>query len=267
MRLKNKVCIITGSGRGMGRAAALLFSREGASVTVAELQEDAGRDTADQIKKEGGKAEFVKVDVSNIQDVQEMVNFTTKHYGQLNVLFNNAGISGRPFGDGVKITDIPEEAWDKVLSVNLKSVFLCCKYCIPEIIKSGGGSIVNTSSLAGIIGGFPPGVLNSKVPLSNPHAYTAAKGGIISMSKAIAVAYGPDNVRCNVICPGVVDTELMKPTKFFEKEYKEATENYFPLRRYAKTEDIAYAALYLASDESSYITGQVLAVDGGYTAY
>ena len=267
MRLKDKVCIITGSGRGMGKTAALLFAREGASVIVAELQEDAGRDTADLVKKEGGKAEFVKVDVSNAQDVQEMVKFTTKQYGQINVLFNNAGISGRPFGDGIDITEVPEDAWEKVLAVNLKSIYLCCKHVIPEMIKIGGGSIVNTSSLAGVVGGFPPGALGSKVALANPHAYTAAKGGVVSLSKSIAVAYGPNNVRCNVICPGVVDTELMKPTNFFKKEYQETTEKIFPLGRYAKAEDIAYAALYLASDESSYVSGQVLSVDGGYTAY
>jgi len=267
MRLKDKVCVITGSGRGMGKAAALLFAREGASVIVAELQEDAGRNTADLIKKEGGKAEFIKVDVSNEQNVKEMVKFTTKQYGQLNVLFNNAGISGRPFGDGIDITEIPEDAWEKVLAVNLKGIFLCCKHAIPEIIKSGGGSIINTSSLAGISGGYPPGSLGSKVHLANPHCYTAAKGGVVSLSKSIAIAYAHNNVRCNVVCPGAVDTELMRPTNYFKKGYQEIMEKMFPLGRYAKTQDIAYAVLYLASDESSYVSGQVLSVDGGYMAY
>ena len=267
MRLKDKVCIVTGSGRGMGKAAALLFAREGASVIVAELQEDAGRNTVDLIKKEGGKAEFIKVDVSNEQNVQEMVKFTTKQYGQLNVLFNNAGISGRPFGDGIDITEIPEDAWEKVLAVNLKGIFLCCKHAIPEMIKIGGGSIINTSSLAGISGGFPRGSLGSEVQLANPHCYSAAKGGVVSLSKTIAIAYAHNNVRCNVVCPGAVDTELMRPTNFFKKEYQENMEKMFPLGRYAKTEDIAYAVLYLASDESSYVSGQVLSVDGGYMAY
>lgn len=207
------------------------------------------------------------MDVSNTNDVQEMVKFAVKKYGRLNVLFNNAGVSGRPFGDSVKVTDVSEEGWEKVLTINLKSVFLCCKYGIPEIIKSGGGSIVNTSSLAGFSGGYGPGPFGSKVPIANPSAYSAAKGGIIPLSKAIGVAYGPNNVRCNLICPGTTETDLMKTSRFLEKEYRKDIENQAPLGRFGKPEDIAYAALYLASDEASFVTGHVLVVDGGVTAY
>lgn len=267
MRLKDKICIITGSGSGMGQTSALLFAREGASVIVADYNEVAGKDTVQRIKKEGGQATFVKVDVSNAGDVQEMVELAIKQYGRIDVLFNNAGISGRPFGDSMNITEVTEEAWAKVLDVNLKGIFLCCKYTIPEMIKSGGGSIVNTSSLAGTGGGFPPGTVGSKVPLASPSAYVSAKGGVISLSKSITLAYGPRNIRCNVIAPGVVDTELMKPTAFFNKEFQETSEKIFPLGRYAVKEDIAYAALYFASNESSYVSGQILAVDGGYNAY
>ena len=266
-RLEGKVAIITGGGKGQGQAAAVLFAREGASIIVADWAEDAGRDTVTQIKQDGGKAEFVKVDVSSSKDVQEMIKFAVKTYGRIDVLYNNAGVSARPLGDSGKIIDVPEEAWDKAINVNLKSIFLCCKYAIPEMIKSGGGSIINTSSLAGILGGSGIGPYFNKYPVAGPMGYTAAKGGMIPMSKAIAIGYGANNIRCNVICPGPINTELMKPLKLDDAAIQESVTAAIPRRRLGKVEDIAYAALYLASDESSWVTGIVLPVDGGMSTY
>jgi len=267
-RLEGKVAIITGAGSGMGRASALLFAQEGAAVVVADIQEEAGRETVAQIKKEGGKAEFIKTDVTSAKAVEEMVKFTVKTYGKLNILYNNAGAAVRSLGDGGKMADIPEVAWDKGIEINLKSVFLCCKYSIPEMIKSGGGSIINVSSGAGLGGGNPPGAFGEKVPTPFPNAYGAAKGALIPMTKHIAVAYGADNIRCNVISPGVTETNFFANNKAFQvKENRDSLAIILPLRRLGKAEDIARAALFLASDDSAYITGQTLPVDGGFTAY
>ncbi|NLD51203.1 MAG: glucose 1-dehydrogenase [Clostridiaceae bacterium] len=267
MRLKDKVCIITGSGNGMGKAAALLFAREGAKVVVADFNENAGRQTVDEIKKEGLIAEFVRVDVSKEDEVKAMVKFAVDTFGKLDVLFNNAGISSRPIGDSGKIATVPEEAFDQQIAVNLKGVFLGCKHAIPEMLKNGKGSIINTSSTAGIIGGQGIGPFGAKNPTPGPAAYSAAKGGIIPMSKSIGIAYGENNIRCNVIVPGPVETDLMKPLHLDQKEIRDSYEAAIPLRRLGEPEDIAKAAIFLASDESSWITGQVLAVDGGISTY
>jgi len=270
-RLEGKVAIITGAGSGMGKASAFLFAREGASVVVADIQVDQGQDTVSQIKKDGFKAEYIKVDVSQSQDVQEMIKFTIKTYGKLNVLFNNAGAACRHLGDSSKITEIPEETWDKAYSINSKSVFLCCKYGIPEMIKSGGGSIINNSSETGVYGGFPPGYFNSKTPVAYPNAYMSAKGGLIPLTKAIAIAYASDNIRCNVICPGVIETAFYKhhanQTMFTDTASIENFENCQLVKRIGKPEDIANMALFLASEESSFITGQSFLVDGGKSVY
>lgn len=267
MRLKGKVCIVTGAGNGQGKASALRFANEGASVVVADYDADAGQQTVFEIKKGGLKAEFVKTDVSKSKDVEEMIKFTVEAYEKLDILFNNAGISTRSLGDSGNIADVPEEAWDKNLSVNLKGVFLCCKYAIPEMIKSGGGSIINTSATAGFLGGSGIGPYFSQNPMAGPIAYSAAKGGILPMSKAIGIGYGMHNIRCNVICPGPIDTALMAPRNLSNKEIRESVEAAIPLRRLGMPEDIANAALFLASDESSWMTCQVLIVDGGISSY
>jgi len=267
MRLKGKVCIITGSGKGMGRAAAILFAREGAKVIVATRSEDSGLETLNLIKKEGGEAKFFKVDVSKSQQVQDMIKFAVTSYGRLDVLINNAGVSGRIYGDSPDILKIPEDTWEKVMDVELKSIFLCCKYAIPEMIKAGGGSIVNCSTLSAIRGGFPAGPFNSKTPTAGPTVYAATKGGINAMNKILAVAYGRYKIRFNVVMPGYIETDLLRPSGFLDEENREAMTNAFPIQRYGTPEDIAYAYLFLASDESSYITGQDIAVDGGRTAY
>lgn len=267
MRLKDKVCIITGAGKGQGRAAAFLFAREGASIVVADFAEDAGRKTVEDLKKEGLLAEFVKVDVSKAKEVEEMVKFAVATYGKIDVLYNNAGISTRPMGDSGKIESVPEEAWDRNLDVNLKGVFLCCKYAIPEMKKNGIGSIINTSSGAGITGGSGSGPYFTKHPSNHPIAYSSAKSGLNSLSKSIAVGYGQYGIRCNVICPGPIDTELMAPLNLDKEDVKESVAGAIPARRIGQPEDVANAALFFASDESSWVTGQVLAVDGGFTIY
>jgi NAD(P)-dependent dehydrogenase (short-subunit alcohol dehydrogenase family) len=267
MRLKDKVCIITGSGKGMGRAAALLFAREGAKVIVATRSEDSGMETLNLIKKDGGEARFIKVDVSQVHDVQAMVEFTLQSYGWINVLVNNAGVSGRVYGDSTTLTDVTEEAWHRIIDFELTSIFLCCKYTIPEMIKCGGGSIVNCSSVGAIRGGISPGPYGSKLPIPTPIAYTAAKGGVDSLTRAIATGYGQYNIRCNVVLPGYVETDLLRPSGLLEKENREVMANLFPIRRFGTPEDIAYAYLYLASEESSWVSGQEFAVDGGRTAY
>jgi NAD(P)-dependent dehydrogenase (short-subunit alcohol dehydrogenase family) len=266
MRLKGRVSVITGSGAGQGRAAALLFAREGARVVVAELKEEDGQDTVDQVKKEGGEAAYVHVDVSKSQDVQNMVKFAVDRYERLDILYNNAGVSGRPYGDAGMTAEIPEEGWDSVVDLNLKSVFLGCKYGIPELIKSGGGCIINTSSGTYITGGFLPGMFNSKMSLPVPNAYAAAKAGVVALSRAVAVAYARQKIRCNVICPGMTDTAFLAPLQLHEKGKRQALEELIPMGRLGRAEDMAYAALYLASDESSYVTGTILTVDGGLLA-
>lgn len=267
MRLKDKVCIITGGGNGQGRAASELFAQEGASVVIADFDENAGIETAEEIKKKGLRAVFVKVDVSKEKEVETMIKFAVDTFGKLNVLYNNAGISSRTKGDGNRVENIPEEAWDHNHSVNLKGVFFCIKHAIPEMIKNGQGSIINTSSISGVNGGWGIGPYFGKYPVGGPIAYTAAKSGLIMMTKSLAITYGQYNIRANVICPGQVDTQLMKPLNLEKPEIKESLTNAIPRRRIAQPIDIANAALFFASDESDFVTAQVLCVDGGITAY
>src|SRR5213593_4189049 len=195
MRLKDKVALITGAGSGIGREAALLFAREGASVVVAEVADDAGRQTAADIEKAGGRAHFVHADVSQGDDVREMVGETEKTYGRLNVLFNNAGVF--PDADG-SVLDTDEETWDFVLRVNLKGIFLGCKYGIPALLRAGGGSIVNTASFVALMGAATPQI-----------AYTASKGGVLALTREVAVIHARENIRVNALCPGPLNTELL----------------------------------------------------------
>ncbi len=252
MRLKDKVAVITGAGGGIGQAAAFLFAREGARVAVVDNNIEKGKGTVNKIAKEGGRAIFVKSDVSRTDEVKEIFKITRKEYGALHILYNNAAIF-LPNLDG-PITEITEETWEQILDVNLKGTFLCCKYGIPEIIRNGGGSVINTSSSAGIIG----------VPKCD--AYTATKGAIISLTRSLAVEYAPEKVRVNCIVPCAVDTPMnVKSAKenpdFDEAKFLSTT----PARRYGKPEEIAHVALFLASDEASYAIGGIFVVDGGVT--
>jgi NAD(P)-dependent dehydrogenase (short-subunit alcohol dehydrogenase family) len=251
MRLEKKVALITGAGSGIGRESALLFAREGASVVVAEVQDEAGRKTAEDIRAAGGHAHFVHADVSRGEDARAMIEAAEKTYGRLNVIFNNAGIF--PAADG-SVVDTDEETWDLVMRVNLKGVFLGCKYAIPALLRAGGGSIVNTASFVALMGAATPQI-----------AYTASKGGVLSMTREIAVEFARRGIRANAICPGPVDTPLLAEL-FRDPSRRQRRMVHIPPGRLARPEEIANAALFLASDESSYVNGTTFLVDGGITA-
>ncbi|MFC2024321.1 SDR family NAD(P)-dependent oxidoreductase [Chloroflexota bacterium] len=249
-RLAGKVAVITGAASGMGQATALVFAREGAKVIVADLIVDNGIKTVEAIKESGGEAIFVKTDVTRSEDVKHMVETAVETYGKLDILDNNAGITERGF---VPISQIREEDWDKVLGTNLKGVFLGMKFAIPEMIKAGGGSIINISSIA------------ADAAMHNTYAYSAAKGGVISISRVAALENAIHNIRVNVIKPGVIETPMasfiLESKKVLERIKRET-----PQGRLGRPEEVAYTALFFASDESSHITGQKIAVDGGIEA-
>jgi len=251
-RLEGKVAVVTGAGSGIGRAIALRFAQEGARVVIAEVNRDAGASAESEIRAEGGSALFVPTDVSRAADVEAMVRRTVAEFGRLDVLVNNAAIQilGR-------LDDTSEEDWDRLQSVNLKGVFLCSKYAIPEMLRSGGGSIVNIASVLALVG--DPDLA----------AYCAAKGGVLALTRAAALAYGPAGIRVNAICPGDVDTPMVRD--YFNKDpdpegLRRQVSSKYALRRIAEPREIAEAALYLASDASSFVTATALVIDGGLTA-
>ena len=252
MRLEGKVSIITGAGSGIGREAAMLFAREGAKVVVADVIAKDGEETVGLVKKAGGDAAFVQVDVSKATEVENMARLAADTYGKVNVLVNNAAINN-PSEDPL-ITELAEDVWEKIINTNLKSIYLCCKYVIPDLLESGGGSIMNVASNAGLVG------------LENP-SYGASKGGVIALTRVIARQYGDKNIRVNAICPARVDTpQLARAMVIREKRPPQFPTQQNLLRRAGQPVEIAYLALYLASDESSFVTGAILPIDGGYTA-
>lgn len=251
MRLAGKVAIITGAASGMGRAMSLLFSNEGAKITVVDIAEDRGRAVVDEIKKKGSEAIFVKADVGSIQDAERAVKKCGEMFGGVDILVNNAGTNPR----GTVVTT-SEEEWNRVISVNLDAAFRFSKYAIPEMIRRGGGSIVNIASVNGL------------VAFENEAAYDASKGGLVMLTRSMAADHAKDKVRVNCICPGITDTPMFKRTvsSYSDQEaFLEKARKMHPLGRLGKPEDIAHAALFLVSDESSFITGAILPVDGGYT--
>jgi len=253
MRLTNKIAIITGAGSGQGRAAALIFSREGAKIVVSDWKPELGEETVTLVQKAGGEAIFVRADVSESADVQNLIRTTVSTFGRIDILYNNAGVG---FSSPLSMSDIintPEADWDRVIAINLRSMYLTAKYGVPEMIKSGGGSIINTASIAALIGS------------DAAHAYTAAKGGMVALSRALAVEFGPKNIRVNCICPGAIDTPMIAPVI---EPLKKSGRSFMtsPIRRLGTPEDIANCALFLASEESSFVTGATIVVDGGYIA-
>ena len=251
MRLKDKVALITGAGSGIGRQAALLFAREGAAVVVADIVEEGGRETVRLLEAEGGQGCYVRADVSRAADCEGMVQAAEQRFGKLDVLFNNAGISHIDDGDAVA-TD--EEVWDLTMQINLKGVFLGCKFGIPALRRAGGGSIINTASFVALLGAATPQL-----------AYTASKGGVLALTRELAVVHAREQIRINALCPGPLRTELLM--KYLDTEEKRQRRLvHIPMGRFGEAAEIAKAALFLASEESSYLTGTAFAVDGGITA-
>jgi NAD(P)-dependent dehydrogenase (short-subunit alcohol dehydrogenase family) len=250
-RLEGKVALITGAGNGMGRAASLLFAREGARVVVADARADDGRETVDAVRADGGDAAFVAVDVADDAAVRAMVEFATATYGALHVLYNNAGVF--PTDDG-GVTETPEPTWDRVLDVNLKGVWLGCRHGIPALLESGGGSIVNVASFVALMGAATAQI-----------AYTASKGGVVAMTREIAVEYARQGIRANALCPGPIDTPLLADL-LRDPAQRARRMVHIPMGRLGRADELARAALFLASDDSSFMTGTALVVDGGITA-
>jgi NAD(P)-dependent dehydrogenase (short-subunit alcohol dehydrogenase family) len=251
MRLQDKVAIITGAGSGIGRESALLFAREGASIVVADLNDEAGTAVVAELEAASGRAVFVHADVSKAVDAEGMVRAAEESFGKLNVLFNNAGISHIDDDDAIN-TD--EAVWDLTMNINLKGVFMGCKYGIPALRRAGGGSIINTASFVALLGAATPQL-----------AYTASKGGVLSMSRELAAIHAREQIRVNALCPGPLRTELlMKYLNTEEKRQRRLV--HIPMGRFGEAHEIARAALFLASDESSFVTGATFLVDGGITA-
>ena len=252
MKLTNKVAIITGAGSGIGRNTALLFSKEGAKVVVADIDEKEGERTVSMVKEMDGSAICITTDVSNSSQVQKLVKATLDTYSRLDILINVAGI----FTEG-DVIHTSEDSWTHIIGVNLFGIFLCMKYCIPEMVKIGGGSVVNIASEAGLVG------------IANQVAYNVSKSGVIALTRSAAVDFATKNVRVNCICPGRVLTPLVekviKNSKDPEETRRVLSEDR-PLQRMGNPDEIAAGILFLASDESKYTIGTVLSIDGGYTA-
>jgi NAD(P)-dependent dehydrogenase (short-subunit alcohol dehydrogenase family) len=247
-RLDGKVVVITGAGGGIGREAALLFSEEGASVCVADMSAEAGEQTASEARE----AFFQEVDVADPESVRAMYAATAERYGGIDVLYNNAGIMP---ADDASILDTEPDAWQRVQDVNTKGVFLCCKFGIPHLLERGGGSVINVASFVAILG-----AATSQI------SYTASKGAVLSMSRELAVEFARRGVRVNALCPGPVETPLLMRLFSDDPAAYERRRIHLPMGRLAQAREIANAALFLASDESSYVNGSTFLVDGGLTA-
>jgi NAD(P)-dependent dehydrogenase (short-subunit alcohol dehydrogenase family) len=251
MRLQGKVALITGAGSGIGRESALLFAREGARVVVADVADEGGEATVKSVRDAGGEAIYVHADVSRAAEAEAMIQAAEEEFGRLDVLFNNAGISHIRDDDAVKTE---EDVWDLTMSVNLKGVFLGCKYGIPALRRAGGGSVINTASFVALLGAATPQL-----------AYTASKGGVLSMTRELAVIHAREGIRVNALCPGPLRTELLM--KYLDTEAKRQRRLvHIPMGRFGEASEIARAALFLASAESSFVTGATFTVDGGITA-
>jgi NAD(P)-dependent dehydrogenase (short-subunit alcohol dehydrogenase family) len=251
MRLTGKTALITGAGMGIGREAAVLFAREGARIVIGDLDEAAARETVRLVEGVGGQALAVVGDVAVEADVKRMVEDGARRFGGLHVLYANAGVLWKDRDRSVLETD--EKWWDRVIAINLKSAFWLTKHGIPELRRAGGGSVIVMGSVSALVG-FTRA----------QDAYTAAKGGLISLTKSLAIQFAGDRIRCNIIHPGIVDTPLQSP--YLNDAIRKEFETGIPLGRIAEPREIASVALFLASDDSSYMTGAELTVDGGFTA-
>ncbi|MFC2122858.1 SDR family NAD(P)-dependent oxidoreductase [Bacteroidota bacterium] len=246
-RLKDRVAVVTGAGSGIGREIARLFSREGARIAAVDCVVEAGEETVRQIRDGGGEAAFIEADVTQASDAERMVRQAMEQFGRLDILSNNAGV----LGDIAPVGEATEENFDRVMSINVKGVFLCSKYAVLEMLKGGGGNIVNSASMLGL------------VTIPGNAAYCASKGAVIQFTKTMATEYAANNIRVNCICAGWIDTPMME---VMEDKVIRWMMRELPIGRMGKAEEVARAVLYLASDDASYVTGTALVVDGGWTA-
>jgi NAD(P)-dependent dehydrogenase (short-subunit alcohol dehydrogenase family) len=247
--LEGKVALVTGAAFGIGRATALNFAAEGAKVVVSDVQPE-GEETVSLIRKAGGEAIFMRADVSKASEVQALVQGTVKAYGRLDIGFNNAGIGGSQ----QPVAELPEEAWQKVLAVNLTGVFLCMKYELQQMEKQGGGAIVNNASILGT------------VAFANASAYTASKHGVLGLTKTAALEYAPKKIRINSVCPAFIETPMLQHAGLLQGEARKALEALHPMKRIGQPEEVARVVTFLASDQASFVTGHPMLVDGGYVA-
>jgi NAD(P)-dependent dehydrogenase (short-subunit alcohol dehydrogenase family) len=252
MRLQDKVCFVTGGASGMGRVAAESFCREGARVAVADLSEEQGEEAAAAARAAGGDAFFVRCDVTREADVRQAIRATVERFGRLDVLYNNAGIM---MEEDHSVTDTEEWVWDRTLAVNVTGIYFCCRHGIPEMVKGGGGSVINIASFVALLGCSVP-----------QDAYTASKGAVIALTKSLAVQFGPRGVRSNAVCPGPIETPLMTEWLLTDPEAKRIRLARNPTGRFGRPEDVVNLGIYLASDESAWTNGAVLVVDGGITS-
>jgi NAD(P)-dependent dehydrogenase (short-subunit alcohol dehydrogenase family) len=253
VKLDGKTAVITGAASGMGRAAALLFAAEGANVVVADVNADGGRAVVTEIESAGGQALFVHTDVSNAQQVQALIRAAVERFGRLTTLYNNAAPVDLVNRADRSVTELPEEVFDRMWAVVLRGTFLVCKYGIPELVRAGGGSVINTSTVDAVVG------------QGGYDAYTAAKGGVLSLTRSTAVAYAAHGIRVNAILPGFVRTPATEA--WLSREGSRRAIEALHLTRVGEPEDIARFALYLASDDSEYVTGGWHMIDGGFSAF
>ena len=250
-RLAGKVALVTGAASGIGLETVVAFAREGARVVAADLDAEGAEGAAEQVRAAGGEAEAIRADVSSADDCRAMVSRAEERFGALHVLFNNAGISHAEDGNA---EDTDEAVWDLTMNVNLKGVFLGCKFGIPALRRAGGGSVINTASFVAVLGAATPQL-----------AYTASKGGVLALSRELAVIHARENVRVNALCPGPLRTDLLM--KYLDSEEKRQRRLvHVPMGRFGEAHEIADAVVFLASEESSFVTGATFLVDGGITA-
>ena len=250
-QLEGKVSLITGGGSGIGKASALAFAREGSKVVVADVNVDGGDETVRLIQDTGGEATFVRADVSNASDVSAMVDHAVQTYNRLDCAFNNAGVSGGPG----RIHEYTEDDWSRVLDINLTGVWLCLKYEIIQMLNQGGGAIVNTASVLGLVGG------------SRSPAYGATKHGVVGLTKTAAVDYAQSGIRVNAVCPGYIRTPMIEQGILLDPGGEERVVSRHPMHRLGTPEEVAETVVWLCSDAASFVTGHAMAVDGGYVAW